>query len=90
MQIGQRIVATAAAFADRKFTGRVVHLEPLMGRKTIRTERTTEQQDTKVREVLIELAPDTPPLPIDLQMTVRFLARESPPAADGQQEPEDD
>ncbi|MFH0980569.1 MAG: ATP-binding cassette domain-containing protein, partial [Planctomycetota bacterium] len=49
---GQEVVATAEAFDDRKFTGRVVHLEPLMGRKSIRTERTTEQQDTKVREVL--------------------------------------
>lgn len=73
VHVGQRIEATAEAFAARTFTGRVVHLEPLMGRKTIRTERTTEQQDTKVREVIIELAPGTPPLPIDLQMTVRFL-----------------
>ncbi|MFH0983837.1 MAG: secretion protein HlyD, partial [Planctomycetota bacterium] len=68
------VVATAEAFDDRKFTGRVVHLEPLMGRKSIRTERTTEQQDTKVREVLIELDPTDVDLPIDLQMTVRFLA----------------
>lgn len=74
VRVGQRIVATAAAFTGRTFTGRVVHLEPLMGRKTIRTERTTELQDTKVREVLIALAGDTPALPIDLQMTVRFLA----------------
>ena len=72
--VGQRVVATAAAFGEREFTGRVVHLEPLMGRKTIRTERTTEQQDTKVREVLIELDAGAPMLPIDLQMTVRFLA----------------
>ncbi|MBN2561661.1 MAG: ATP-binding cassette domain-containing protein [Phycisphaerae bacterium] len=74
VHVGQPIVAVATAFGDREFTGRVVHLEPLMGRKTIRTQRTTEQRDTKVREVIIELAPGTAPLPIDLQMTVRFLA----------------
>ena len=74
VRLGQLVIATAEAYGDRKFTGRVVHLEPTMGRKTIRTERTTEQQDAKVREVLIELAGGTPSLPIDLQMTVRFLA----------------
>ncbi len=71
--VGQRVMATAAAYGERVFKGRVVHLEPMMGRKTIRTERTTEQQDSKVREVIIQLAPDTPSLPIGLQMTVRFL-----------------
>ncbi len=76
--VGQEVVATAEAFADRPFKGRVVHLEPIMGRTSIRTERTTEQKDTKVREVLIELDPKTPRLPIDLQMTVRFLAGERP------------
>jgi len=79
VKVGQRVVATAEAFGDRQITGRVVHLEPMMGRKTIRTQRTTEQQDTKVREVLIELDPDTPPLPIDFQMTVRFLAASHAP-----------
>ncbi|MFQ5490447.1 MAG: ATP-binding cassette domain-containing protein [Phycisphaerae bacterium] len=73
VKVGQRVIATAEAFGDRQITGSVVHLEPMMGRKNIRTERTTEQADTKVREVLIELDPDTPALPIDLQMTVRFM-----------------
>ena len=35
-------------------------------------------KDTKVREVIIGLAPETPALPIDLQMTVRFLADKPP------------
>ena len=72
--VGQRINATAEAFGVRTFGGRVVHLEPMMGRKSIRTQRTTEREDTKVREVLIALDANTPPLPIDLQMTVRFIA----------------
>lgn len=82
--VGQKVVATADAYAERRFTGQVVHLEPMMGRTSIRTERTTEQKDTKVREVLIEFGgkplpgseplPGSPRLPIGLQMTVRFLA----------------
>ena len=43
----------------------------------LRTERTTEQQDSKVREVLIQLEAGAYQLPIGLQMTVRFLAAES-------------
>ncbi|MCP4593869.1 MAG: ATP-binding cassette domain-containing protein [bacterium] len=77
VRLAQRVVATAEAFGDREFTGRVVHLEPMMGRKSIRTQRTTERQDTKVREVLIEVDRAGAELPIDLQMTVRFLKSET-------------
>jgi multidrug resistance efflux pump len=77
VRVGQPVEATAEAFGDRVFHGRVVHLEPMMGRKTIRTQRTTEQQDTKVREVLIELHTGNLSLPIDLQMTVRFIRLEN-------------
>ncbi len=84
---GQRVLATAEAFANRSFAGRVVHLEPLMGRKSIRTNRTTEQQDTKVREVLIEMEPGTPAWPIDLQLTVRFLAEPADAPRGGQPVP---
>jgi len=78
--VGQKVIATAEAFGDQQFTGRVAYLEMMMGRKNIRTQRTTEQQDTKVREVLIELdSPGATTLPIDLQMTVRFIAAPSAP-----------
>jgi HlyD family secretion protein len=73
VKLGQTAIATAEALPDREFRGRVVHLEPVMGRKSIRTERAAELQDVNVREVLIELEPGTAELPIDLQMTVRFL-----------------
>ncbi len=79
VRVGQKIVANADAFAERRFTGHVVHLELMMGRTTIHTEWTIEQKDTKVREVLIELDPDSRRLPIDLQMTVRFLTVPDPP-----------
>jgi multidrug resistance efflux pump len=76
VQVGQKVIATAESFGDREFPGQVIHLEALMGRKSIRTERTTEQQDSKVREVLIRLETGAVQLPIGLQMTVRFLAAE--------------
>lgn len=70
---GQRVEATAAAYGGRRFSGKVVHLEAIMGRKNIRTERPTEQLDSKVLEVVIAMDPTGIDLPIDLQMTVRFL-----------------
>ena len=78
--VGQSVVATAQSLNDREITGTVVRLEPIMGRKSIRTERAAEQRDTKVREVLIQLGPDTPTLPIDLQLTVRFIGKPTPTA----------
>ena len=71
--VGQSVIATTDALGDQVISGRVVHLEAMMGRKNIRTERAIELVDTKVREVLVELEPGAPKLPIDLQMTVRFL-----------------
>lgn len=70
---GQRVEATAAAYGDRRFPGRVIHVESLMGRKNIRTERPTELLDSKVLEVVIAMDKTDIELPIDLQMTVRFL-----------------
>ncbi len=78
--VGQSVVATAQSLNGREITGTVVRLEPIMGRKSIRTERAAEQRDTKVREVLIQLEPDTPTLPIDLQLTVRFIGKPTPTA----------
>lgn len=73
VRVGQSVRAYAEAYPEREFAGKVVRLEPIMGRKTIRTERSTEQKDAKVREVLIELAPAGVEFPIGMQMTVRFL-----------------
>ncbi len=71
--VDQRVEATAPAYGDRRFSGRVIHLELLMGRKNIRTERPTERLDSKVQEVVIAMDRTDIELPIDLQMTVRFL-----------------
>jgi ABC exporter DevB family membrane fusion protein len=73
VHVGQPIIAVADSFPDRQYRGTVIRLENLMGRRNVRTGRPTEQQDTRVREVLIELDATAADLPVDLLMTVRFL-----------------
>jgi putative ABC transport system ATP-binding protein len=69
--VGQSVLATTEAFPNA-YHGKVVQMEPIMGRRNIRTNRPRERQDTRVREVLIELDEDGAELPVDLMMTVRF------------------
>lgn len=70
--MGQPVEATAAAFGERRFSGRVVHIEPTLGRKNFRTQRPIERLDTRVLEVVVELQ-DAQGLPMELQMVVWFL-----------------
>jgi HlyD family secretion protein len=53
--VGQTAHVTAEAYGDRKFTGRVVRIGEILGRKNIRTDEPTERVDTKILETLIEL-----------------------------------
>ena len=52
---GQSAYITAEAYGARRFTGRVVRVGQLMGRKNIRTDEPTERVDTKVLETLVQL-----------------------------------
>jgi HlyD family secretion protein len=52
---GQRAWVTADAYGDRRFTGTVIRVGEMLGRKNIRSEEPTEKVDTKVLETLIEL-----------------------------------
>ena len=55
VRTGQPAYMTADTYGDRKFTGRVVSVGQVMGRKNVRTEEPTERVDTKILEVLVEL-----------------------------------
>jgi HlyD family secretion protein len=70
--VGQPVYATAPAFGERRLAGRVVHVEPTLGRKNFRTQRPTERLDTRVQEVVVELS-DAQGIPMELQMIVWFL-----------------
>ena len=54
---GQPAWVTAEAFGDQRFTGRVIRVGQILGRKNVRTDEPTERVDTKILETLIELDP---------------------------------
>lgn len=64
---GQPAYVTAPAYGDRRFTGRVVRVGQLLGRKTVTTDAPSERVDTKVLETLIELDPGQT-LPVGLRV----------------------
>ena len=57
LAVGQTAHVTAAAYGDRKFTGKVVRIGQILGRKNVRTDEPNERVDTKILETLIELDP---------------------------------
>jgi HlyD family secretion protein len=65
----QAAYVTADAFGEQKFAAKVWRIGQIMGRKNFRTERPTEKVDTKILEVLLELAPDQK-LPLGLRVDV--------------------
>jgi HlyD family secretion protein len=72
--VGQSAYVTADAFGDRRFTGRVVRVGELLGRKNVRTDEPTERVDTKVLETLVELD-DGRELPIGLRVQAFVIVR---------------
>lgn len=63
----QTAYVTADAYGEQKFSARVVKIGQILGRKNFRTERPTEKVDTKILEVLLELAPGEK-LPLGLRV----------------------
>ncbi len=55
LAIGQRAYVSAAAYGDHRFTGSVVKIGEILGRKNVRTDEPTERVDTKILETLVEL-----------------------------------
>lgn len=55
LRAGQPAYVTADAFGDRRFTGRVVRVGQVLGKKTVRTDEPSERVDVKILETLIEL-----------------------------------
>lgn len=55
VRVGQSAYVTADTYGAQRFTGRVVSLGQVMGKKNIRTDEPTERVDTKILETLVEL-----------------------------------
>lgn len=55
LRVGQPAYVTADAFGDRRFTGHIVRVGQMLGKKNVRTDEPTERVDTKILETLVEL-----------------------------------
>lgn len=65
--VGQPAYVTAEAYSGRRFTGRIIRIGQILGRKNIRTDEPTERVDTKILETLIALDPGQQ-LPVGLRV----------------------
>lgn len=74
LRIGQSAYVTAEAYGDRRFSGQVIRIGQILGRKNIRTDEPTERVDTKILETLLELE-DGHELPLGLRVQAFLLAR---------------
>jgi HlyD family secretion protein len=84
IRLGDRAYATADAFGNKKFWGRVVRIGREMGPKNIRTDEPAERVDQKILETLIELD-DGHELPVGLRVD-SFILLARPSAGSGPQE----
>ncbi len=63
----QKAYVTADAYGTQKFYGKIIKIGQILGKKNFRTQRPTEKVDTKILEVLLELAPNQK-LPLGLRV----------------------
>ncbi len=55
LRVSQHAFVTAEAFGTQKFTGHVIRVGRILGRKNVRTDEPSERVDTKILETLMEL-----------------------------------
>jgi HlyD family secretion protein len=60
VRIGQPAFVTADAYNNKQFDGKVLRVGEILGKKNVRTDEPSERVDTKILEVLLELAPNSP------------------------------
>jgi HlyD family secretion protein len=74
--VGQRVLASGEGYTQ-SFAGKVIVIEPIMGRPPNDLSLPRERLNTATREVVISLGDDADQLPIDLSMTANFLPRDA-------------
>ena len=67
LHVGQPAFVTAEAYGSHKFTGHVIRVGRILGKKNIRTDEPSERVDTKILETLVELDPGQS-LPLGLRV----------------------
>ena len=70
--LGQRVSIQAESLGSGRIQGVVIRIEPLMGRKQVRTGDPAEKSDRDVQEVLVELERKDPRLVVGLRVTAVF------------------
>jgi ABC exporter DevB family membrane fusion protein len=73
--LGQTAFVVVDAYPSQRLLGRVTRIEPLMGRKRVRTGDPAEKSDRDVLETLVDLDKSDLPLALGLRVTVQFLAK---------------
>jgi HlyD family secretion protein len=67
LRVGQPAFVTAEAYGSQKFTGHVIRVGRILGKKNVRTDEPSERVDTKILETLVELDPGQK-LPLGLRV----------------------
>lgn len=67
LRVGEPAYVTAEAYGAKRFTGRVMRVGGILGKKTVRTDEPTEHVDTKILEALVQLDPGQK-LPLGLRV----------------------
>src|SRR5215470_9624536 len=67
LRVGQSAYVTAEAYGPQKFTGRVIRVGRILGKKNVRTDEPSEHVDTKILETLVQLDPGQS-LPLGLRV----------------------
>ncbi len=55
LRVGEPAFVTAEAYGTQKFTGHIIRVGGILGRKNLRTDEPSERVDTKILETLMEL-----------------------------------
>lgn len=77
LRVGQPAFVTAEAYGTEKFTGHVIRVGRILGKKNVRTDEPSERVDTKILETLVELDPGQK-LPLGLRVDAYVQTRAIP------------
>ncbi len=77
LHVGQAAYFTAETYGDKRFTGHVIRVGRILGKKNVRTDEPSERVDTKILETLVELDPGQV-LPLGLRVDSYLAAVNAP------------
>ncbi len=67
LHVGQPVYVTAETYGSQRFTGHIIRVGRILGRKNVRTDEPSERVDTKILETLVALDPGQK-LPLGLRV----------------------